>query len=174
MYRITFTESKLIILDSFKWWKFTSIYPVRSFTRQFRRRRAVHDLFRMLLAYFCGSSRSLFLKTTKVEQFREISRRARRNVNRETTKARETFNLFISSGSKGRRMRLIKIYTSHPRARLTRVSSLSLSLPESDGLLPFFCIKISVRFCYLLGNKPTQTPSSSFCEWNFTRDYCFV
>lgn len=55
---------------------------------------------------------------------------ASRNVNRETTKTRETFNSFISPGSKGRRMRLIKIYTS-------RLLLLPLiSLPRRRSSLP--------------------------------------
>lgn len=70
-----------------------------------------------------------------------------RNVNRETTKTGETFNSFISPGSKGRRMRLIKIYTSpsfrhliwlpfpfflslHPRA--SRACQVASSSPSND------------------------------------------
>lgn len=84
---------------------------------------------------------------------------ASRNVNRETTKTRETFNSFISPGSKGRRMRLIKIYTS----RLLLLPPLSATLSRSlvVALLFRYGNNASCLSSFLLFS-PSSSFSSSF------------
>jgi len=80
-----------------------------------------------------AAGRALFLETTKVEQFREITARAEMSTARPLKREKLLIRSF-GRGSKGRRMRLVKIYTS--RRTLLRLSSASrnrLAIPPLFG-----------------------------------------
>jgi len=94
------------------------------------------DARNMSYSESCGrvsaAGRALFLETTKVEQFREITARAEMSTARPLKREKLLIRSF-GRGSKGRRMRLVKIYTS--RRTLLRLSSASRN---RLAILPLF------------------------------------